>query len=147
MVPTLSLSALWSRLGRLPNELEELAGKWASMPKSWWLHSYPFPLVNIREEAEAFFVDAELPGLTREQIEIFVRHGIELTVRGERGSDGGAEVSWLRRERGGGRFERVLILPIAVDAEKVEARLNQGVLHLRLPKAQSALPRRIPVRE
>lgn len=142
---TASLQALLSRLGRLPGELEELMEGLASKPRDWWMKSFPYPLVNIREETDAFYVEAEVPGMTQDQIDVFIRHGTELTIQGERkpvDSEGGA---WICRERGDGRFQRVLTLPLPVDAGKVQARLEQGVLHLVLPKAESVKPHRVPV--
>lgn len=144
MNPPISLPALLSRLSRLPGEVEDLVGNLASMPRAWWMQSFPFPLVNVREEGDAFHIEAEVPGLTRDRIEILVRHGTELTIQGER--EASAETSnWLRQERGAGRFQRVLALPSPVNADKVEARLENGVLRLLLPKAESVKARRIPV--
>ena len=145
MIPSFSLPSLLSRLRRLPGELENLVGDLASAPRSWWVHSYPYPLVNIREESDAFHVEAEVPGLTRDQIEVFVRNGIELTLQGERKPKDGDNGAWHQQERGAGRFERVLALPTAVDANKVEARLENGVLFLTLPKAESVKLHRILV--
>jgi HSP20 family protein len=145
MNPTVSLPALLSRLSRLPGDLEELMGTLASKPRDWWMQSFPYPLVNVREEAEAFLVEAEVPGVTRDQIEVLIRHGTELTLQGERkalSSDTGA---WHYQERGVGRFQRVLTLPAPVDADKVQARLDHGVLHVVLPKSEAVKPQRIPV--
>jgi len=146
MDPTASLPTLLRRLSRLPGEVEALVGNMASAPRNWWMHSFPFPLVNVREEADAFHVEAEVPGVTREQLEVFVRHGTELTLQGERAPAGSASGAWLRQERGNGRFHRVLTLPVPVDADKVEAKLVDGVLMLTLPKAEEARPRRIAVK-
>ena len=145
MYPTVSLPGLLSRLSRLPGEVEELVGNLASVPRNWWMHSFPFPLVNVREEADAFHVEAEVPGVTQEQIEVLVRHGTELTLQGERQPAASATGTWHHQERGAGRFHRVLTLPVPVNADKVEARLEHGVLHLFLPKAEADKPHRIPV--
>lgn len=145
MYPTVSLPSLLDRLGRLPGELEGLVGNLAAAPRAWWVNCYPYPLVNVREEVEAFHVEAEVPGVAQGQIEVFVRHGTELTLQGERPSGGGETGTWHRQERGSGRFRRVLTLPAPVDADKVEARLEHGVLRLTLPKTESVKPRRIPV--
>jgi HSP20 family protein len=145
MKPTVSLPSLLDRLSRLPGELEGLFGNLASAPRSWWMQSFPYPLVNVREEADAIRVEAEVPGVARDQIEVLVRHGTELTIEGERKQDGDQNGTWHHQERGVGRFRRVLTLPVAVEADKVEARLEHGVLRLRLPKAESVKPHRIPV--
>src|SRR5262249_41045038 len=123
MYPTVSLPALLSRLSRLPGEVEELVGNLASVPRNWWMHSFPYPLVNVREEADAFQVEAEAPGAPQEQSEVPVRHGTELPPQGERQPVASTTGTWHHQERGAGRFHRVLTLPVPVDANKVEARL------------------------
>jgi HSP20 family protein len=145
MNPTVSLPNLLSRLGRLPSELEVLMEGLASKPRDWWMKSFPYPLVNIREEADGFYVEAEVPGVASDQIEVFIRHGTELTLQGERKPIGNETSNWLYRERGEGRFQRVLTLPVPVDAGKVEARLEHGVLRLVLPKTEAVKPHRIAV--
>jgi HSP20 family protein len=145
MVPTISLPALLNRLSRLPSELEGWAGNLASAPRAWWVHSFPYPLVNVHEENDAFQVEADVPGLTREQIEVSIRHGTELILQGERKAYAGDNGTWHHQERGVGRFQRVVTLPAAVDADKIEARLEHGVLRLTLPKMEAGKPRRIPV--
>jgi len=145
MNPSVSLPALLSRLGRLPGNLEELMENLASKPRDWWMQSFPFPIVNVREEADAFYVDAEMPGVTQEQIEVLIRHGTELTLQGERLSADSGTGTWHHRERGEGRFHRVVTLAAPVNADKVQARLEYGVLRLVLPKAESVKSHRIRV--
>ncbi len=145
MYPNVSLPALLNRLSRLPGELEEMMGSLASKPRDWWMQSLPYPLVNVREEADAFHVEAEVPGVAREQIEVLIRHGTELTLQGERKAASGESGAWLYQERGVGRFQRVVTLPVPVDADKVQARLEQGVLRLLLPKTEAVKPHRIAV--
>jgi HSP20 family protein len=145
MNPNVSLPALLSRLTRLPGDLEELVGNLAAAPRAWWMNSMPFPLVNIRDEPDALRVEADVPGVTAEQIEVSIRHGTQLTIQGERKSSDGPNVAWHQQERGVGRFHRELTLPVPVDADKVEARLEHGVLHLTLPKAEEVKAHRIPV--
>ena len=145
MNPTVSLPALLSRLGRLPSELEELMEGLANKPRDWWVKSFPYPLVNVHEEPDAFYVEAEVPGVNQDQIDVLIRHGTELTLEGERKPVCSETSTWHYRERGEGRFQRVLTLPVPVDAGKVEARLEQGVLRLILPKSEAVKPHRIPV--
>lgn len=145
MNPMGSLPTMLNRLGRLPGDLEELMGNLASKPRDWWMQSFPYPLVNIREEADAFHVEAEVPGLTQDQVEVLIRHGTELTLQGERRPASSESGTWHARERSEGRFQRVLTLPTPVNADKVQARLEHGVLRVLLPKAESVRPHRIPV--
>ena len=104
-----------------------------------------FPAVNVWEDNDAFHLEAELPGLTQEDVNIAVTQRNVLALSGERKPEEG-EGRWHRRERGFGRFQRVLRLPAPVDADKVEAQLENGVLRLTLPKHEDAKPRRIAVK-
>jgi len=104
-----------------------------------------FPLVNLWEDDNNLYAEAELPGCALDKLEIFVHEGNQLSIQGERQWGEAPQGAWHRRERGFGKFSRVLTLPIDVDAERVEARLEQGVLKLTLPKSERSKPRRIPV--
>jgi HSP20 family protein len=103
-----------------------------------------FPPVNVWEEGDNLLVEAELPGVKGEDLDISVV-GDELTIKGRRtgGEDG---VTYHRRERTAGEFARVLRLPVDVDADGVNAALNEGVLLITLPKSEAAKPRRIQVK-
>ena len=102
-----------------------------------------YPAVNVWEDEQNLYAEAEVPGLTMDELEIYVV-GNELTVRGERKE--GEEQAYHRRERGVGKFQRVLPLPLPIDSEKVEARLHDGVLTITMPKAEAAKPRKIQVK-
>jgi HSP20 family protein len=104
-----------------------------------------FPSVNVWEDSDAFHLEAEVPGLKQEDVNVAVTQRNVLTLSGERKAEDG-EGRWHRRERGFGRFQRVLRLPAPVDADKVEAKLENGVLRLTLPKHEDAKPRRIAVK-
>lgn len=104
-----------------------------------------FPAINVWEGKEALYAEAELPGLTMEDIEVYVV-GDQLTIQGERKDPEGQDQMYHRRERGTGAFSRVLHLPVEVDADKVHATLRDGVLTIELPKAKTAMPRRIEVK-
>jgi HSP20 family protein len=105
-----------------------------------------FPPLNVWEDGDAFHIEAEVPGLVEEQIHVSVTNRNEVSIEGERLVQEPANGRWHRRERGFGRFQRVLALPTPVDSDKVEAKLENGVLHLTLPKAAEARPRRIAVK-
>jgi HSP20 family protein len=79
-------------------------------------------------------------------LEIYVTGGNQLIVKGERKPCLPEKGVWHRQERAFGAFHRSLTLPFAVDADKVEARLENGVLRLQLTKHESAKPRKIPVK-
>ncbi|UCE59935.1 MAG: Hsp20/alpha crystallin family protein [Phycisphaerales bacterium] len=103
-----------------------------------------YPNLNVWEDGEAYIAEAEVPGIKLEDLEISVVDD-ELTIKGERKACGCEDVTYHRRERGVGSFSRVLHLPAEVDPEKVEATLSNGVLTIKLAKAQAVLPRKIEV--
>lgn len=104
-----------------------------------------FPAMNVWEDERNLLVEAELPGLKLDDIEIMVQ-GDELTLKGERKTEDGDGVSFHRRERGCGAFQRILRLPTRVEVDKVHASLRDGILTITLPKAEDVLPRRITVK-
>jgi HSP20 family protein len=130
------LPALWASFDRFGGEMNR------------WLENLGAgaPALNVWEDAEAFYVEAEVPGLREEHLQVSVTHKTQLLIQGEGQLEEPAEGRWHRRERGQGRFQRLLELPAAVDADKVEAKLENGLLYLTLPKAEEARPRRIAVR-
>jgi len=101
--------------------------------------------VDIREEHDAFFVDAEVPGLAADDVHIDVEKDV-LTIRGERKVEKEEiEDTYRRVERQYGSFTRSFTLPETVDADSISADLNNGVLALRLPKKEAPTPRSISV--
>ena len=104
----------------------------------------PLPL-DVRETADAFVVQASLPGVRPEDVEVTV-HGDTLTIRGERKAEEERQgETWHLRERRAGSFRRMLTLTVPVDADRATAEHDHGVLTLRLPKAESARPKQIKV--
>ena len=104
-----------------------------------------FPAVNLSEDKDGYFVRAELPGVRAEDLDVQVM-GRNLTISGQRTiAVEGEKACYHRREREGGRFSRVLGLPGDIDAEKVSARLVNGILTVQVPKAATSKPRQISV--
>jgi HSP20 family protein len=136
-----TLPSLWSRLSRLPGEADRFLEGWYDFLRDGSVA----PPVNLWEEPEAFRAEVELPGVPQDKVSVTVTNGTDLLLEGERPAAGDG-VAWHCRECGAGRFRRLLRLPVPVEADKVEARLENGVLHLTLPKAASARPRRIAVK-
>jgi HSP20 family protein len=104
-----------------------------------------FPAVNVWEDSENLFMEAEVPGLKADDLDITVV-GDELTLKGQRPEESQTDSAFHRRERGVGSFTRVVRLTSEVDADKVHAALNDGVLLLTLPKVEVAKPRKIQVK-
>lgn len=101
-----------------------------------------YPGLNLWEDGDHAYIEAELPGLTLEDVEVLVT-GDEVTINGTRKLADAGDASWHRRERSQGQFSRRVTLPWQIDADKVEARLTDGVLCIKLPKAESAKPKKV----
>lgn len=106
------------------------------------------PPVNIEETDDAYEVTAELPGLRAEDVEITVEQNV-LTIAGERkwADEANENRNFHRVERGYGRFVRSFALPQQVASDRVDAQFDSGLLHVRVPKAENAKPRRIQIHE
>jgi len=105
-----------------------------------------FPLMNITENKDNYYVRAELPGLKAEDLELSVT-GDTLSISGERKIPAEDEkAQYHRREREAGRFSRIVSLPAQLDTGKVEASCTDGVLTVILPKAEVAKPRQIAIK-
>ncbi len=101
--------------------------------------------MDVVERDDSFEVRAAVPGVKPEDVEVVVQ-GERLTVRAEcRREDEQRGESWLMREQRTGTMQRTITLPSAVSSERAEAKIEHGVLTLRLPKAQEARPHRISV--
>jgi HSP20 family protein len=104
-----------------------------------------YPSLNFWEDGDIAYVEAELPGIAMDQIEVYV-NGDELTLAGQRSIEQSDEPRFQRRERPAGRFSRGVKLPWEIDADRVEAKLVNGVLTIALPKCESCKPRKIEVK-
>jgi HSP20 family protein len=102
------------------------------------------PPVDLFETAGAFVLTAELPGLSRDQIDIHAEES-RITIRGERSSGQVSCEQYHRVERGHGRFSRAFVLPEPVDVESVSADLKDGLLTVTIPKAGGRGARRVSV--
>lgn len=134
-----------SEVNRLRGEMDRLFGRFGTSARQLFSPT-EYPALNIWEDDDFLYLEAELPGMELDDLEIYVNRGNVLTLSGERkepACDGG---TWHRRERGYGRFTRVIELPSVVESEKVEAHLKDGVLTIQLPKQERAKPRRITVK-
>jgi HSP20 family protein len=114
-------------------------------PLQGWRSIRPFPALNLHETAGFYLLQAAVPGMLPEEIEVSLE-GETLTLRGERRRpEGVADESYRRQERPFGRFSRTVTLPERIDEAGVTAHCVDGVLSVRLPKQQAAGPRQIHV--
>jgi HSP20 family protein len=107
------------------------------------MQSYVSPEVNIFETADGYVVQAEMPGVTKEGLDIAVEANT-LTLQGRRNPTD-LKADLLYRESSAANYRRVFELDPAIDTSKIEAKLEQGVLTLRLPKSERAKPRKVVV--
>lgn len=137
----------WSLVDQLQGDLDRLAGQraryvddeTAGATTDW------VPAVDIKEEDARFLIEADVPGVKPDDIEITMEDGI-LTLRGRREAESRTEREGYRRvERVTGRFFRRFTLPDTADAEAIEAKFNNGVLEVSIPKLPKVQPRRINV--
>ena len=103
-----------------------------------------FPPLNIFSTPDGVVVRAEVPGFKAEDIEISAEPQA-LTLKGNRAADDGAPGSYHRRERQYGSFSRLIALPKDLETGGATAECRNGLLTIRIPKAEAAKPRRIPV--
>jgi HSP20 family protein len=141
--PTRDLTQMREEMDRLFGQfLRRGEGEEATWGQGMWA-----PPVDIYETDDAFMLKAELPGFTKEDVNIEV-HENRLIIRGERKRETEAkEDQYHRLERAYGRFERAFWLPTTVDAEHIQASFKNGILEMRLPKSEKAKPKQIPITE
>lgn len=135
---------VWNQLQQLQQEMNRLFDRWGDGGRPV---AAAYPLVNLWEDADSISVEAELPGLKIEDLEIFITSDNLLTIKGERQQPRVAESSvWHRQERRYDTFVRVLPLPFQVDRDHVDARFENGVLLVKLAKRAADKPRKIVVK-
>jgi HSP20 family protein len=143
----------WSRLGdpwrefnRLHDEMNRLFDRFGADGGARPTLAVSYPALNVSEDADNLYAEAELPGMELSDLEIYVAGDNQLSIKGERKPPAVENATWHRQERGFGQFTRVITLPIAVDADRVSAEFSHGVLTIKMPKSAAAKPRRIPVK-
>ncbi len=114
----------------------EEAGSWSGLD-GW-------PRVNIYDTGDAIEILAELPGLSKDDINVRIQ-GNYLEINGNRKPETPEGYSAHRVERGSASFSRSFTLPVEVDADRAEATLKDGLLTLTLPKSEAAKPKQIAI--
>lgn len=103
------------------------------------------PPCDILEDGDSLRLVMEVPGVAPEDVRLSLEHN-RLSIRGEKRYQAETQSDRVHRyERSYGAFERYFTLPATVDGERIEARVDQGILTVRLPKLERARPREIPV--
>ena len=132
-------------LERMRRDMDRLFGQVAGQAY-WPTHAGVFPLVNVTEDQDHFYIRSEIPGMNREEISISAT-GRNLSISGERKIvSEGENVKYHRREREDGIFSRVVALPSDIQIDKIEASYVDGILSINIPKDEEAKPKQITVR-
>jgi HSP20 family protein len=139
-------NSTWREFNRLHDEVNRLFGRYGADRDAWPNLSVSYPALNVWEDTDHLYAEAELPGMEMNDLEIFVTGDNQLSIQGKRKPPVVEKAMWHRQERGFGEFSRVMTLPVAVAADQVSAEFSQGVLTIKMPKSAAAKPRRIPVK-
>jgi HSP20 family protein len=125
----------------MQDEMNRLFGRWGlNAPRGG------FPLLNLWEDENAVYAEAELPGFELGDLEVLVTGEDQMSLKGERKKPEVEGGRWHRQERGFGSFSRLVELPCPVDSAQVTAEFKDGVLTVKLPKRAELKPRRIEVK-
>jgi HSP20 family protein len=104
-----------------------------------------YPQINMTEDADSFFIRAELPGVKSDDIELQAT-AKNVSISGERKIGVENEgVRYHRREREAGKFSRIVAMPTEIDANQIEAKLKDGILTIHVPKSEALKPRQIAI--
>ena len=137
----------WS--GRFSRDLSRLEHEFDRLfrtDEEWFKPVGFVPRTDVAETESGFEVTAELPGLKPEEVQVEIKEG-SLWISGEKKEEKEEKGKTFHRvERRRGEFRRVLPLPTNVDEEQIEARVEDGVLHVLVPKIETATPRKIEVK-
>jgi HSP20 family protein len=139
------LRALRHQIDRLMTDFEwpDLRHAWsrkpAIPPSAWPAFGVAIPAVDLVERNGGYELQAELPGLSEDQIEVKLSNGMVM-IKGEKSSERVEDDDdYHLRERSFGSFQRSFRVPANVDADKIEARFDKGVLKVTLPKSAAAI--------
>lgn len=135
----------WSEMKRVQDEMDRLFRSYFGEERHRWSTGL-FPAINLLTDEKSVMVRCEMPGVNMDKIDLSTTRD-SLTIKGERElPQSGAEMSYHRRERRGGYFNRTINLPFEVDPEKAQASYKNGVLEVRIERAAKAMPRQITVK-
>jgi HSP20 family protein len=142
------IAPVWSPMERLASLRQDMDRLWeATFPgRSAALSVGWSPALDLYDEAEQLVAKVELPGFSKDAIELNYQDGV-LTIGGQRKADyaEGKEPDAYRCERMTGRFSRDIHLPVPVQADKIGACYKDGVLTVTLPKSEDAKPHKVEV--
>jgi HSP20 family protein len=103
-----------------------------------------YPPINVFQHGHDFVAVIEMPGVTKENLEVHAKDGT-IRLSGKKAIDYGDKVSLHRRERIAGTFDRTITLPVRIDPDGIKAEMRDGLLALFIPRAESDKPRTIAI--
>lgn len=134
----------FSEFERIRRDMERLSeGFFGSTPQAG-RRAGVFPALNLSEDKDNYYVRAEIPGLEAQDLDIQANDK-SLSISGEIKPQADENVRYHRRERGTGKFSRVINLPDAINLDAINAGLDNGILTVTLPKSEALKPRQITV--
>ncbi len=137
--PESRLRSPFAELDGLRRQIDLLAGK--SIPAKAGV----FPLINLTENNDNYYVRAELPGIKADELDIEAE-GNKISISGERKIPSENEkAKYHRIEREAGKFSRIISLQTDIDSDKIDATLKDGILKLTIPKSEKSKPKQITV--
>ena len=143
--PTMGWRHPFAELERMSRQMDRLTQGLLGRPGLGWRPASVFPAINLTEDADNYYVRAELPGIRADALDIQAV-GRNLTISGERTiASEGENVRYHRREREAGKFSRTIGMPGDIDANKVDAKLANGMLTVTIAKAETAKPKQITI--
>lgn len=138
--PMKDLLQMQERMTRLFDEFFPRFGRTEVEPFGGWI-----PPVDIYETPEKVVIEAEVPGVEKDNIKIEYSNGV-LTIKGERKLEKEVkEEDYHRLERAYGSFQRSFSIPSTIDPDKINATYKNGVLKIELPKQEKAKPKEIKI--
>lgn len=144
-VPSYGFRNAFEQLDRMRRQFDQLFGD-AQGPSRGLFGAGVFPQINLTEDADKFYVRAELPGVKTDDLEMQAT-AKNLSIAGERKIEAENEgVHYHRREREAGKFSRIITMSTEIDPERIEAKLQNGILTIRVPKAEAVKPRQITIK-
>ena len=142
--PTGSFHNTFEQLENMRRQMDRLFGD-ESGGQGRLLQAGVFPLINLTEDVDKFYLRAELAGVKSDDIEIQAT-AKSVSIAGERKiepEDKGMQ--YHRREREAGKFSRIITMPVEIDPDRIEAKLQEGILTVLIPKAEAVKPRQITI--
>ena len=143
--PSMGWKHPFAELDRMSRQMDRLTQGLMGRPGLGWRPAKVFPAINLTEDADNYYVRAELPGMQADALDIQAV-GRNLTISGERTiASEGENVRYHRREREAGKFSRIIGLPGDINTDKVTAKLANGMLTVTIAKAEASKPKQITI--